>query len=535
MDFYTAAKQTQANVSITENGNVGYKTTYHPLLDMNFKISSYRNKKDVDIVTDLNDIMASQDATYILKFLFMVRDVREGLGERNLFRVALKHLLTSYNFENKTEIVSDLIKNQVSKFGRYDDLFLFVGTDYEDLMVEAIRAQLKSDLAGMKEGKSISLLGKWMPSENASSPETKKLAKKLIKALGASSKEYRQLLSALRAYLKVTETYTSANKWNEIDYNEVPSKANLKYKDAFLKHDEERRRDYLAALRVGVDKDGKQVKINSSVNFPHEIVNKYAVVSGWTYRIRAYDETLEQLWKNLKNKEGLENTIVVRDGSGSMTCRIGDGSTCALDVSSALAIYCAERLKGTFKDKFITFSHNAKIIDLSGETSLQGKLKTTYAEGDCSDTNIEGVFNLILKTAVSHKMTQDEMPKQILIISDMEFNGGRFGADENVFETQAEKYARAGYDLPKLIFWNVNSRTNTIPVLQNKNGVILVSGFSVNTLNMVMTGQTDPFLALVEDLNNPLYKEIPLLKMINESSTKSGKVKSKAVIKPSWL
>lgn len=542
MDFYTAAKQTQTNVSITENGNVGYKTTYHPLLDMNFKISSYRNKKDVDIIKDLNDIMASQDATYILKFLFMVRDVREGLGERNLFRVALKHLLTSYNFDNKNEIVTDLIQNQVSKFGRYDDLFLFIGTDYEDAMVNTVLNQLRADYENMSAGKSISLLAKWMPSENASSTQTKKLAKTFIKAFGSTPKEYRKLLAALRAYLKVTETYTSANEWDKIDYNQVPSKANLKYKDAFLKHDEERRRDYLAALRVGVDKDGKEVKINSSVNYPHEIVSKYMRSSGWYYSLAAYDEALEQLWKNLKDKEGLADTIVVRDGSGSMTSTIGSGSTTALDVSTALALYCAERLKGTFKDKFITFSSRAKIIDLSGKTSLRAKLETTYHENDCSNTNIQNVFELILNTAVDNNMSKEDMPKQLLIISDMEFDGNRFGGQDNVFKVEAQRYAQAGYDLPKLVFWNVASRTNTIPLLQNKNGVILVSGFSVNTLNMVMTGKTDPFLALVEDLMNDIYKDIPLITLTQTTNTKSETKKTdnkgrviKKVEKPSWL
>lgn len=546
-NFYDTMKKVQSNVSVTENGMQGYKTTYHPLLDMNFKVTSYRKLTNEQICKDVDTIIAEQgDAKYLLKFLFMVRGVREGLGERRLFRVALKHLLFNASFDNKDEIIKDLIKKQIVEYGRYDDLFIFIGTVYQDYMIETVLNQLKKDYANMEAQKAVSLLAKWMPSENTSSVETRKLAKIFIKSFGASAKEYRQTLSALRAYLKVTETYTSANEWDKIDYNQVPSKANLKYKDAFLKHDEERRRDYLAALRVGVDKEGKAVKINSSVNFPHEIVNKYAPTSGWSLRLNPYDEALEQLWKNLKQKDGLNNTIVVRDGSGSMTSTIGSGSTTALDVSTALAIYCSEHLNAEFKDKFLTFSAHAKLIDLSGETNLHNKLQRVFREDDCANTNIEDVFNVILDTAVNGNVAPEDMPAQVLIISDMEFDGAyggnRFNGTSNVFKKAATKYANAGYKLPKLVFWNVCSRTNTIPVTQNENGVILVSGFSVNTLNMVLNGKTDPFLSLVDELDTKEYAAIPYLENVkpakltytpNKTNTKRATAKKSN--KPSWL
>ena len=548
-NFYDTMKKVQNNVSVTENGMEGYKTTYHPLLDLNFKVTSYRKLTNEQICKDVDSIIAEQgDARYLLKFLFMVRDVREGLGERRLFRVALKHLIFNASFDNKDEIVKDLIKNQIVEYGRYDDLFIFMGTYLQDYMIETVLNQLKQDYANMEAQKAISLLAKWMPSENTSSAETRKLAKVFIKSFGASAKEYRQTLSALRAYLKVTETYTSANEWDKIDYNQVPSKANLKYKDAFLKHDEERRRDYLAALRVGVDKEGNKVKINSSVNFPHEIVAKYTKKSYWSLQLCEYDEALEQLWKNLKQKDGLNNTIVVRDGSGSMTSTIGNGDTTALDVSTALAIYCSEHLNAGFKDKFLTFSNRAKLIDLSAETNLHNKLKKVFKEDDCSNTNIEDVFDVILNTAVNGNVSPEDMPAQVLIISDMEFDGAyggnRFNGTSNVFKKAATKYANAGYKLPKLVFWNVCSRTNTIPVTQNENGVILVSGFSVNTLNMVLNGKTDPFLSLVDELETKQYEAIPYLENVKPSNSKlthtpnktnTRKANTKKVAKPSWL
>ena len=535
MDFYGTMKKVQNNVSVTENGMEGYKTTFHPLLDMNFKITSYRNTDERTITSDIDKIVKeAEDAQYLLKFLFMVRDVREGQGERRLFRVALKHLVNNVSFDNKKEIISDLIKNQIATYGRYDDLFIFVGTEYEELLIETIKNQLRDDFKNMQANKSISLLAKWMPSENTSSKETKALATLIRKALGADSKSYRKTLSTLRAYLKVTETYTSANEWDKIDYNQVPSKANLKYKDAFLKHDEERRRDYLAALRVGVDKDGNTVKINSSVNYPHEIVSKYMNAGYWSSSLKPYDEALEQMWKNLKQKDGLSNTIVVRDGSGSMTSKVGSGTTTALDVSTALALYCAERLNGTFKDKFITFSSRAQLVDLSKYTSLHSRLMETYRYGDCSNTNIQNVFDLILNTAINGNVKPEDMPEQVLIISDMEFDGAygsnRFNGTSNVFKTCDRNFRNAGYKLPKLVFWNVCSRTNTIPLTQNENGVILVSGFSVNTLNMVLNGQTDPFLALVTELDVERYANIPLLQNVGK-----GKVTAKKAKKPTKL
>ena len=543
-DFYTKMKQTQANISKTENGMIGYKTTYHPLLDMNFKLPSYRGDK-IALNRDLEAVMKSGDAEYILKFLFYLRDVREGLGERDTFREALRYII-AYDFENKDEIIKKFINEDVQEYGRFDDIIhIFIGTPYANVVIDKIRTQLNDDFVNMKDGKSISLLAKWLPSENTSSPSTRMFAKKIIKSLGATSKEYRKLLSALRAYLKVTEVNASANKWGDIDYNTVPSKANLKYKNAFLKHDEERRRDYLAALRVGVDKNGKTVKINSSVNYPHDIVHKYSAGRNWWgYKLNEYDEATEQLWRNLKQMPGLDNTIVVRDGSGSMLTTLPNSNVLALEVSTALAIYCAERLQGDFANKFVTFSSDARLVELTGST-LQGKLSQIFHYDDCSNTNIENVFTLILNTARHHGMSQEDMPKQVLIISDMEFDASRFRAGANVFDNMAQLYQSFGYELPKLVFWNVNGRSNTIPTLQSKNGVILVSGFSVNILSMITSGKTDPFEALVDKLNVERYANIPLLKLCDKvevdksevkvAKTPKGKREKKVIEKPNWL
>ena len=301
----------------------------------------------------------------------------------------------------------------------------------------------------------------------------------------------------------------SSGEWSAINYESVPSKANIIYRNAFLKNDENRRREYLAGLERG------EVKINSSTNFPHDIVHGY-VKGGWRFNGRE-DKALEALWKALPDtvKEN-GNTLVVRDGSGSMTVNVDPNSNMsALEVATALAVYFSERSSGDFKDKFITFSSEPRMIDLKNHNTLAAKLRRCYSETDCSNTNIEKTFDLILQTAINGKMKQEDMPKNVLIISDMEFDNatysyGRYGStvNETLFETIGRKFRDAGYQLPRLVFWNVNSRTGTIPVKENSLGVALVSGFSVNVCKMVLSGELDPYKALIEQLDVERYKPV---------------------------
>ena len=512
-DFYSNLKANQDNVSTTENGMQGYKATEHALTDFNFNVASYRSNPK-KAIGDFQKVLGEHE-TYVLKYLMYLRDAREGIGERDLFRTCLVELLKS-NISGKDEVVSTIIA-QTPEYGRWDDLWVLLDTQYKAEVINAVKIQLAADVKKLVEAKgehteSISLLGKWMPSENASSKETIRLARIFIKELGATPKTYRKMLSALRGKLNVVETLACANSWEKVDYNTVPSKANLKYKNAFLKHDEERRREFLSKALAG-DKD---VKVHMGVAFPHEIVHDY----GHGYRMN-YDQSLEAYWKNLKPCVGLKDTIVVRDGSGSMECRVGGTDVSAMDISTALAIYCSQYLEGNFKDKFITFSSQAQMVDLSKCGSLETKLRTTYSHGDCSNTDIENVFDLILSTAVESRMKVEEMPSTVLIISDMEFDPAHgssnswwssgMNAGSNVFKKMDAKYHYYGYKLPKLAFWNVNSRTNTIPCKYNENGVLLISGFSQNVLSMVMNGKTDPYDALIEELNKERYEAITLV------------------------
>ena len=512
MSFMNAIQNTlnnEFNVAVTENGAIGYRTTGKALLDINFAVASLRGMSDAKVVNRFKKAFF-EDQILAMKWLFFARDVRGGLGERRLFRVVLKDLV-----ENNPEMVIPVI-NLIPEYGRHDDLWcLLDNTDSADVVCKLVKEQLGEDVTNMVNGaKPISLLGKWMPSINASSAQTKKYGKQLCKAIGMTERNYRKMLSDLRKYLDVVETKMSAKNWTEIKYEAVPSRANLIYNNAFLRNDEERRRDYLSKLEKG------ETKINASTLYPHDIVHKYSVNNGcyWRSSLKQKDATIEALWKALPDTvQGCGNTIVVADGSGSMTRNVG-GSTgvTALEVANALAIYFAERSSGEFKDKYITFSERPQLVDFSNCASLHDKLQVALAHSEVANTNIEKVFDLILTTAVKNNMRQEDIPQNVLIISDMEFDScARCGwgtrpieVNSRFFDGIAKKYANAGYKLPRLVFWNVNSRTGTIPVKENDLGVALVSGFSVNVVKMVMSGKTDPFECLLETLNSERYAPI---------------------------
>lgn len=300
----------------------------------------------------------------------------------------------------------------------------------------------------------------------------------------------------------------SNREWSNIDYSAVPSKANLIYNNAFLRNDEARRREYLSKLEKG------EAKINSTVLFPHDIVHKYMTVGGWfSQTLKEKDTALEEMWKALPDYvQGKGNTICVADGSGSMTSKIGNTTVSALNVANALAIYFAERCSGQFKDKYITFSNRPQLVDLSSGNSLHDRIGIALTHNEVADTNIEAVFDLILQTAINANMKQDELPTNILILSDMEFNMATRSysrsLNEKLFATIAKRFAEHGYKLPRLVFWNILSRTGTIPVKENELGVALVSGFSPAVVNMVLSNSTDPFECLLEQLNSERYKAV---------------------------
>ena len=501
------------NISVTENGALGYKTTGSALTDLNFRVSSMRTYISDDDIQLFIDAM-NENLEYAIKWLFFVRDIRGGLGERDTFQT-LFGVLSQYHKDEALKVVSI-----IAEYGRWKDVVdLSMGLTISDEVrlccLNLISTQLRQDVVNYTEGKSISLLAKWMPSINASQ-KSRSVARELCKYLCLSFAEYRKMLSKLRKHLDVTEVKTCANKWGEIDYNKVSSNANLRYKDAFLKHDEARRREYLKEILT--PSVTSSAVMHAENLYPYEIWYKYLDTDCWTRRYNSVtvtkDDSLEAMWRNLKEIGDCGNTMVVCDGSGSMCMQLNGSSVYAIDVARSLAVYFAERCDGQFKNQFIEFSSNPKFIDLRNCETLCDKIKIVNNYNDCSSTDIEKTFMIILKAAIENNMTQADMPERLLIVSDMEFNEAttiRYNEDymcrfKTLFDSIADQYAMHGFKMPKLVFWNVFSRTKTIPVTSNEAGVILVSGFSVNIATMVMSGQVDPWLVLKEQLDSPRYQ-----------------------------
>ena len=502
------------NGSITENGAVGYKTSGQPLLDLNFQVSSLRDRTEKYIV-DAFIPAFYQDRKYAVKWLFFLRDIMEGMGERRTFRVCMKYLAIS-----QPQIALAVMK-LVPEYGRYDDLLVYLDTPLCEEACAFIKEQLTQDEADMACGKLISLLAKWLPSINTSSAESRRYAGILAKKLKLSPKEYRKKLSVLRSYLKVVEVKLSSSQWEQIVYEEVPAKAQLKYDKAFVRHDAERRIEYLKKVYLG------EGKLNANGLMPYEIVHR---VMGDGYGLTALKDDLlaERMWQKIaeegfRNEWGLENCIVVADGSGSMYSTVtGSTNIRAIEVCDSLAIYFAEQLQGVFHNKAITFSGRPKFIDLEQGNNLKEKLEIMLAHNEVANTNIEAVFDMLLSMAVSNQVPAEELPEQVLVISDMEFDsatrsGGSWNNrgcawkrfDEPLFQQIAEKYKQAGYTMPRLVFWNVCGRTDTIPMVDNESGICLLSGFSQNAMKVAAQKEKqDPYLSLLQVLDSPRYDRV---------------------------
>ena len=499
--FLTSMKDTlleEQNFARTENGALGYRATGKELLDLNFAVSSLRRETPRDIQARFWKAYY-EDPVLAVKWLFFARDVRGGLGERRLFRVILSALASE-----KPEILRPLLP-LVPEYGRWDDLWRLLDTPLRQDVLALVSSQWKEDLSRLVTGDSISLLAKWLPSPNASAKETKCRAKQIYTALGLSERDYRKNLSAFRGKLDVVEKRMSRRDWDAISYETVPSRANLLYSGAFLRHDEERRRAYLEALAQG------KAKIHAGTLFPHDIAARY--IRGWN-TLAPLDQTLEELWKALPDTvQGSGGTLVMADGSGSMMLPVNGGSVRLLDVANALAIYFGERCAGPFHDTYLTFSEHPQLVDLSLGKSLRDKLQIALAHAEVANTNVEAAFQLILDTAVKHHLPQEELPRTLLILSDMEFDRCAKGAggavlDQRLFQVIGERYRQAGYRLPRLVFWNICSRTMAIPVKENQLGVTLISGFSPNVAQMVLDGELNPYTALVKMLESPRYAPV---------------------------
>lgn len=514
--FYVRAvvpKSLPDNMTYTTNGAVAYSTTSSALLDMFTKLVSYRSLDEQQIVTDWRKAF-NENPRLAMRFLGYTMDIRCGAGERRFTQIVIRDLV-----KNGGASIAAKLVPLIGEYSRYDMLYQFRGNPTSEKAVrDFLKKQFAEDMANMKQHKSISLLGKWLSKPNSHSKQTRDNGLWTAKQLNMTERNYRKALSALRKYLDVVERKMSSDNWAAIDYETVPSKANLNYNKAFLRHDTERRQAFLAALKTG------EAKINASVANPCDIVNKYMNLNDRWYGLpQRADDTLEGMWKALPDMiPDDKGMLVVCDCSGSMESGIGGNTNMrCIDVAMSLAIYCAEHLKGAFANKYITFSAAPHIVRFGENDTLCQKLVKTLACQDCSNTNLEKVFDLILKTAIDNHSPQSDLPERILIVSDGEFDSmcdannavNRYGwsssrtpVDKTFMQKINQRFKNAGYEgAPLIVFWRVNCRNNlALPFKQDERG-IMVSGYSTNLLKMVLSDKTNPMDALLEQLNIPRY------------------------------
>lgn len=503
------------NFTYTENGGITHKTTKSNLLDMFAMGAAYRNRSDADVIVLFKKAYA-ENPVYALKCLFYIRDVRGGQGERRFFRVCM-HWLANTDAEAARR---NLI--HVPEFGRWDDLYEFVNTPVERDAFAIMKHQLALDL----DCKTPSLLAKWLKSENTSSEDSRRLGALTRRYFGMTARQYRKTLSVLRTRINVLEKLMSENRWDEIEFDKIPSRAGMIYKNAFARHDIERQKNENVQTYADFAKDTTK-KVNAKALYPYECVQEARKITGskyggWGYNSRTVDfEDTNRLmvnkyWDNLADyfNNATFNGIAVVDTSGSMT---GYGSGVApIDVAISLGLYCAEHNSGPFANNYISFASRPQMIRTDG-VDFVDKVERIYRTNLVDNTNIEAVFDLMLDVAKRPGVKRSDIPKNVVIISDMEFdratNSWLHSSTsinshncETVLEGVARKWAAYGLELPHLIFWNVDARQNNIPMLGNGR-VSFVSGFSPSIFETIMSGKTGYDL-MMEKLNSERYSVI---------------------------
>ncbi|MBR1797549.1 MAG: DUF2828 family protein [Clostridiales bacterium] len=481
----------EANKTFTENGAVTNRSTMSECLDLFATAGALRNASENEIATRFMRAFA-EDRDTAMRILFFARDIRGGLGERRFFRVALKALA-----QEEPDTVRKNIGN-IAEYGRCDDILVLMGTPCECEATAYINETLRADLKAMGQGLEVSLMAKWLPSVNASNAVTVKTAKRLARALNMSDEQYRKTLSSLRSYIRIIENNLRERDYS-FDYECQPSKALFKYRQAFIRNDEAR---YSAFIRKAIL---RPAMLNTSTLTPYDIVGS-VLASRLRRKVMSPKErkALDATWNALENYVNSSNTLAVVDGSGSMYC--GPKAMPAA-VAQSLGIYFAERNNGAFHDHFITFSATPRLVKIKGR-DIYEKVKYCMSFNECSNTNIEKTFDLILNTAVKYELSQSEMPGRLIIISDMEFDWCAENAEMTNFENAKAKFNRAGYKLPSLVFWNVNSRRAQQPVTMNEQGVVLVSGMSPQIFGMFKNDKLDPYEFMMSVISSKRYARI---------------------------
>ncbi len=483
-----------ANRTYTENGALTNLSTYSDCLDLFATVGALRKASEQEIL-DRFIRAYTEDPDKAIKIIFFARDIRGGLGERRVFRTVMTYLAA----HEPASVMKNI--EYFGEYGRYDDLLSLMGTACEKAMLEYVGKQFAGDMEALASGGKVSLLAKWLPSVNASNADTVAMAKKIARSMKMSDRDYRKALAELRAKIRIIENNLRERDYS-FDYSKQPSKAMFKYRAAFMRNDGERYREFIGKVSRG------EARLNARTLMPYELVGSCLSRYWHNDYVKELSEdekkVLNATWESLPDFGGSENAIAVIDTSGSM---YWTSEPTPASVALSLGLYFAERNKGLFHNHFIEFSRNARLIEIKGETFVD-RLRYVTSFSEVADTNIEAVFNLILEAAVRGRVSQEEMPSKLYLISDMEFNRCVCNAEVTNFENAKRKYRAFGYKLPDIVFWNVQSRNRQQPVTMNEQGVALVSGCTPRLFSMVASGKIDPYSFMMEIIGSERYEKI---------------------------
>jgi hypothetical protein len=462
--------------TFTENGMPTNSTSLNACVDLFFNIGAMRGQ-DKSRLISLFSKAYIEDPTRAMKILFWARDIRGGAGERQIFKDILVYLAADHDLSLKPNL------KFIPEYGRWDDLLPLFGTYLEKDALLLIKDALDSN---------NSLCAKWMPRKGVNAARIKSF-------LNLTPRQYRKLLVNLT---NVVETQMCANDWDSISFGKLPSVASARYQKAFGKNAYETYSAYIESLTKG------ESKINAGAVYPYDITKTLQ---------HGNSIVANEQWKALPNyMEGTtENILPIVDVSGSMCASAGGSkSVSCMDVAISLGLYISERNEGSFKDAFITFSSNPTI------NILKGSLYERYSQMNSSkwgmSTDIQATFRMILKHSAENKLEKEEMPSKILILSDMEFDQAvnswkqnKKGWNPSVNELISEMYNDAGYDMPQIVYWNIQSRNGGIPVSFKEDGTALISGFSPAIMTSILGGKIEsPYQIMDKTIMKERYEQI---------------------------
>jgi len=478
MSFIDSLQQGTNQNKRTENGALTNDSTLDPVLDFFSQAGAMRGNEAGAL--KLFQKAYAADKTLAARTLFYLRDVRGGQGERDIFRALISRMP-----------IADQAKlaRFIPEYGRWDDLLHLDGSLGKEIAV-IVKEQLAKDEAAMEANEPVSLLAKWLPSENASSKRSKQMAQRLAKDLELKPSQYRRTVVKLRKHIKLLEQLMSQKEWSGIKYDKIPSQAHRKHVKAFKRNDEARYTEFIEAVNAG------EKKVNAGTLFTYEVFDM--VHEGNADEANA-------VWKNLPDWTNGHNALVLADVSGSMSGR-------PMSVSVSLALYFAEHNKGAFHDYFMTFSAIPKLQKVTGTTLTDRMRSIETAQWDMN-TDLNAAFQAILNAAKNSGASQDELPKVLYVISDMEFDqatsSGYGQREQTNFEAAKAMFHEAGYELPHVVFWNVDARNDQGPATKFDGNVTLISGSSQSTFQYAVAGKT-PIESMNDILNSDRYSPIVL-------------------------